>query len=62
MAEYYFVVISHDETDDKGRALYWSNDDGWTPIESASRFTGEERRDFDLPLGGAWVGLSQEDN
>jgi hypothetical protein len=59
---YLFVVMSRDETDDKGRALYWSNDDGWTPIEHATRFTQDERRNVCLPVGGKWTGLSQEDN
>lgn len=34
---------------------YWSNQDGWVDIESATEFTDEERHSLNLPMGGEWL-------
>lgn len=36
---------------------FWSNDDGWVDIGSATRFTQEETRTLNLSMGGSWVTL-----
>lgn len=41
---------------DDGEQLYWSNEDGWVSRESATRFSQEEREDFDAPLPEGAVG------
>lgn len=35
--------------------LYWSNDNGWADLTSATRFTTAERHTVALPLGGRWL-------
>ena len=41
----------HDETEEP---LYWSNEMGWVSRDSAMRFTEDERKAFNLPVGGRW--------
>jgi len=42
-------VITNSEGD------YWSNEIGWvTDIESAERFTEQEKNGFNLPMEGEW--------
>lgn len=54
-----FVVMSNDERDDEGLPLYWSNEQGWTDAAGATRFTEEETRRFNLPLGDCfWAKLA----
>jgi hypothetical protein len=36
---------------------FWSNDNGWTDIGSATHFTQDETRSLNLPTGGTWVTL-----
>lgn len=50
----YWVIV---ETDS---GLFWSNDDGWVDLASATRFTTGERYSLQLPIGGNW--LHKEDN
>ena len=40
---------------------YWSNDDGWTDQEHADKFTEEEQKTLDLPIGGDWEELELDD-
>jgi hypothetical protein len=50
-----YVVISTTEKDDEtDEPLYWSNDDGWVDLGSATRFSSEEKKKLDLPIGGKW--------
>ena len=45
-----FVVVSTCERDDEtGEPLYWSNEDGWTSLDLATRFSSEESLRFCLP-------------
>lgn len=37
--------------------LWWSNDDGWGDLASATVFTADERSTLRLPDGGEWVPL-----
>lgn len=47
-----WVIWSDDE---RG---WWSNRQGWVGrLVHAERFTGAERRRFNLPIGGVWVQL-----
>lgn len=36
---------------------FWSNDDGWVDIASASRFSKQDTELLNLPVGGHWVTL-----
>lgn len=50
-----YVIISTTEKDDEtGKPLYWSNDDGWVDLGSATRFSSEEKKKLNLPVGGKW--------
>ena len=44
-----WVIFSTDER------LFWSNVDGWVDPASADRFSDDERRVLNLPIGGTWV-------
>jgi len=49
------MIRSLVETDDDGRALWWSNDDGWTVQAGATVFTWAELRNYNaLPAGSIW--------
>lgn len=37
------------------RHEYWSNDYGWTDLDSAESYTLEETERYVLPAGGKWV-------
>lgn len=37
-----------------GEKLWWSNEIGWVDKKSATRFTEEETKKLNLPMGGAW--------
>lgn len=41
---------------DGSRDAWWSNDDGWVDYDSATRFTEQERKRFNLPTGLSQVG------
>lgn len=52
-----YRIRSLTEKDDTtGRALYWSNVDGWSL--PGDTFTTEERDTLDLPIGGTWEALA----
>lgn len=34
--------------------LFWSNEDGWVTLESATTFTMREMELMNLPVGEAW--------
>ena len=36
---------------------YWSNDDGWVDIKSATPFSEQEKLTLNLPIGGKWTTL-----
>lgn len=40
---------------DHNREDYWSNALGWTDLDLATRFTHEEHRTLNLPIGGRWL-------
>ena len=47
-----YVVQAIDGGDEP---LFWSNDLGWVELESATRFTINERAVLNPPLGGIWA-------
>ena len=53
----HFVIYSEREyAVDDDRAGYWSNEDGWTTLDGATRFTHAETGKINLPLGdGQWT-------
>lgn len=61
----YFVICSLTEKDEAtGEPLFWSNEDGWVCLATATVFTEAEReRNPDLPLGRpapVWIELPEE--
>lgn len=49
-----WIIASDDDTDDNGVPLYWSNTDGWTGRDEATRFespTANPPAHYHLPLG-----------
>lgn len=46
-----WVIAGEDEH------AYWSNEDGWTDLASATVFADGERDSLRLPIGGRWVAL-----
>lgn len=49
-----WCIISTNERDDDGSPLYWSNQDGWGPLETADAFSDDEHGRLHLPIGGEW--------
>lgn len=47
--------------DDEDGTLYWSNDDGWVFLSTATVFTFDERNNAQLPIGddARWVRLPE---
>ena len=55
-----YVIFSHVETvrQESMEHMYWSNDQGWVDLSSATIFTAEEQAIFGLPSpDGSWVEL-----
>lgn len=55
-----YVIFSHVETvrQESMEPMYWSNDQGWVDLSSATIFTAEEKAIFGLPSpDGSWVEL-----
>ena len=48
-----WVIICIDEGSDG--ELFWNNNQGWTSLDDANVFTNNERQQFNLPMGGAWI-------
>lgn len=44
-----YKIYSFDEE------LWWSNEDGWVDLDSATGFTAEEHTWMNPPIGGRWV-------
>jgi hypothetical protein len=57
----HFVIFSEMETaENSGNPLFWSNQDGWGSLETATVFTEKEKNSLTLPLpDGAWVMLPE---
>lgn len=36
---------------------FWSNEDGWVDLASATKFTPDEYKSLNLPIGGTWITL-----
>jgi hypothetical protein len=53
MQEHY-AVIRCTVLDVDGHTLWWSNEDGWTDIQSATFFAPDEVETMRLPLDGVW--------
>ena len=57
-----FVVYSSGE--ELSGAGFWSNQDGWGTLDSATRYTADERDTFNLPISGAndsqWMALEND--
>ena len=48
-----YVIRNESETEE---LLFWSNEEGWTDLGSATQFTEEEKQRFNhLPIDGTWV-------
>lgn len=41
--------------------LWWSNEDGWVSLETATLFSLEDRLSLHLPIGGMWICVERED-
>lgn len=54
-AEDRFVIASQTPDLPDDDTLYWSNEDGWVELDSATKFTLTERRRFTPPISGYWV-------
>lgn len=52
MEEIYVIKNSMEE--------FWSKEDGWVDIDSATHFTKDETQTLNLPIGGNWVALDGE--
>lgn len=53
------ILRSLTESEDDGRALYWSNDDGWTVQAGATVFSELEAGSFaHRPAGSIWEAMS----
>ena len=37
--------------------VFWSNEFGWADLDSAERFTIEEKQELNLPMDGYWIPL-----
>jgi hypothetical protein len=56
--EPHYIIIATVE----GPTEYWNNEEGWCEFrDSSTVFTLEERNDANLPIGGAWVQLLDDD-
>lgn len=44
-----------------GEELWWSNQDGWVDMQSATLFTEREHGKFCLPNGGIWICVKRKD-
>lgn len=57
-----FVVHSESEAAGEEGAGFWSNEEGWTNLGCASKFTFAEKRSFSLPLSrgddATWMPLA----
>lgn len=57
-----FVIHSASEEEASDGFGYWSNEEGWVGIQSATKFTEVEMKNFDLPMAtendASWVCLS----
>ena len=52
-------IIAHKKdgervVDNDGYFEYWNNDWGWVGGEMADLYTDNERKQFNLPIGGEW--------
>ena len=52
--EYVIVQLLPDEPD---QTLYWSNEDGWGDLDSATIFTEVDHQLRNLPINGQWMEL-----
>lgn len=56
-----YVIVSVDEHDDEGQALYWNNQDGWVRLRvRLSQAEVWDDTEDNLPLGGRWADLADE--
>jgi hypothetical protein len=53
-------LILNIECDDE--TLFWSNADGWVDRSSATSFSHQEMKEFNLPVGGMWIATEGEAN
>lgn len=54
-----WMIRSTEETGEFGEPLYWSNDQGWVPINDADTFSDDEQQQLVLPLTGYWTQVAQ---
>ena len=50
---------------DESPFWYWSNQDGWVSLETATKFSSDELREINLPLGNnpvliSWVNENED--
>ena len=53
-----FVIYGPKEVGDEEKPMFWNNQDGWTVLDGATRFTPAQRERSNLPIGGHWVNLA----
>lgn len=51
----YWIISNEDDED-----LFWSNEQGWVPLEIATHFTHTETKTLNLPLGGRWMPVEMD--
>jgi hypothetical protein len=51
-----YVIISDTEKDEEsGMSLFWNNVDGWVDLVTCDKFTEEESKTLNPPIGGRFV-------
>ena len=50
-----YYIYNSEESKLNDEPLFWSNKDGWTLLEGATKFTTKDKRKLNLPFGGEWV-------
>ncbi len=56
-----FVIFSQSETDLSGEPSFWSNEDGWGALETATVFTEEEAKTFATVDDCRWMSLPRKE-
>ena len=60
MSGFVIPAMHRDDVDDA--PLFWSNEDGWCDLLSATVFTMEEMKTFMLPMGAwGWIQLPENE-
>jgi hypothetical protein len=60
-----YVIYNHEETWQYSldcEPLFWSNEDGWGSLSTATVFDPKEIDYLDLPMGGKWLTYAYAEN